>query len=59
MEGLFVIIGIGLAHQYFVNSDVSIDPEIQTTIAHSTQPEGMGNFTAKHGDVQWVIITDD
>ena len=59
MEGLFVIIGIGLAHQYFATTDASIDAQIQTTIPHSIQSESTGNFTATHGDVQWVIITDD
>lgn len=59
MEGLLILLGIGLAHQHFSKPDIAIDAEVQKQIAYKIDWHSEGNFTAKHGDVKWVIITDD
>ena len=59
MEGLLILLGIGLAHQHFSKPDVSIDAEVQKQIAHNIEWQSAGNFVATQGDVKWVIITND
>lgn len=59
MENVLILLALGLAHQHFTKSDVTVDEEVQKQIAYKIDWQSEGNFTAKHGDVKWVIITDD
>lgn len=59
MENVLILLALGLAHQHFTKPDVAVDAEAQKRIAHNIQWESRGNFTARNGDVKWVIITDD
>ena len=48
-----------MALHHFTKPDIAIDEEVQKRIAYKIDWQSDGNFTAKQGDVKWVIITDD
>ena len=59
MENVLILLALGLAHQHFTKPDILIDEEVQKQIVYKIDWQSQGNFTAQHGDVKWVIITDD
>ena len=59
MENILLVAALGMALHHFTKPDIAIDEEVQKRIAYKIDWHSEGNFTAKQGDVKWVIITDD